>query len=288
MTLRPTAPIIATPMVVDFHFHPISLRHRLRPELVALIRSRNPQWERRFARPLDQGELLAFLDEQGVDRAVILAERCPEVTGVVDNEYVAELCRGCPRLVPFCSVHPLLEPHPARALERLAEAGFRGLKLWPSYQHFFPNDPRVYPLYEVAQERGLVVMFHFGTALLPRSKLKYCDPLCLDEVARDFPEMDIVLAHAGRGFWHEEAFVLCRIHPRVYLEVSGLPPRRLPELFPRLEAVADRVLFGSDYPTVASIRGLVEEVRRLPLPPSVREAMLGGNALRLLGMEDQV
>ncbi len=228
------------------------------------------------------------LDECGVDYAVVLAEQSPITTGITSNEYVAEFCRGSQRLIPFCNINPYLTNQPARELERLVtQEGFRGLKLYPTYQHFYPNEAMLYPLYAVAQALQIPVMFHTGSSVFRGAKLRYGDPLALDEVAVDFPALTIVMAHSGRGFWYERAFFLARLHEKVYMEIAGLPPTRLLEYFPEFERNADKILFGSDWPGMPYIKRNIEMIRALPLQERTKEKILGENAARLLGITQE-
>jgi hypothetical protein len=268
--------------IIDFHFHPISSANDFLSQPMELLKKRNPDWVKRFPRIPASKEILSFLDSQEIDCAVLLAERIPGVTGMVSNEYVAQLCKGEPRLIPFCSINPSLDTHLEVMLERLVDQGFKGLKLWPSYQHFYPNQPHLYPLYAAAQRLNVPILFHIGTSIFEGTKLKYCDPIYLDEVAVDFPRLNLVMAHAGRGFWYEKAFILARLHKNIYLEISGLPPRKLLTYFPQLEKIGSKIIFGSDYPDVASIKANVEQIKALPLDPSIIEGILGLHANRLL------
>ncbi len=227
------------------------------------------------------------LDACGVDYAVVLAEESPVTTGMTTNEYVRDFCRGSQRLIPFCNVNPHLDARPAQELERLVtREGFRGLKLYPTYQHFYPNDPALYPLYAVAQSLKIPVMAHTGSSVFRGAKLKYGDPLAFDDVAVDFPNLVIVMAHSGRGFWYDRAFFLSRLHENVYMEIAGLPPQRLLDYFPEFERNADKIIFGSDWPGMPYIRRNIEAFRQLPLQDSTKEKVLGGNAARVLGIRD--
>lgn len=235
-------------------------------------------------RPIEPAALGRLFRDQGVDRAVVLAETTPLTTGVSGNEFVGEFCADAPELVPFCSPNPYLDRDIARSVARLVERyGFRGVKIYPSYLPISPDDARLYPLYGFAQEADLPVMFHTGVSMFPGSRLRYANPLLLDEVAVDFPRLRIVLAHGGRDLWFDEAFTLTRMHEHVYLEVSGLAPHRLLDHFPRLDTIPGKVVFGSDFPVVRDLAGNVAALRRLPLPDGFAEDMLGGAALRLLG-----
>ena len=133
------------------------------------------------------------------------------------------------------------------------DLGFRGLKLYPTYNYFYPNDPVLYPVYAKAEELGIPVAWHTGTSAFPASRLKYGDPIHIDDVAADFPRLTAVITHSGRPIWYDTAYTLARMRENVYMEVSGLPPKRLLTYFPDLERVSDKVLFGSGWPSVPTI-----------------------------------
>ncbi len=273
-------------MIVDFHTHmaPSDQTTSHVVEWTASVAGAHVR-ERMEEQRTPEGAL-RILDEAGVDYAVVLAELHPKVTGITTNEYVAEYCSASPRLIPFACLNPHLTANPARDLRRYVEQlGMRGLKLSPSYGHFYPSEPTLYPAYEYAQAAGIPLLVHTGTSVFPGSKLKYADPLWLDEVAVDFPDLVIVQAHAGRGFWYDRAFTLARYHPNVYMDFAGLPPQNLLEYFPRLEMLADKALFGTDYPGVPSLRGNIDAVRSLPLQGEAIAKILGLNAAKLLQLE---
>lgn len=269
--------------VVDFHIH-MAYYHSYTPGFVEfLMRQRGETPEEMVAKYGTPEKLLAFLDGSGVDFAVLLAEMSPITTGVIDSDYVAAFCRGSRRLIPFASVNPRTAPDPVKELRRAVTVlGCRGLKLYPTYQMFYPNDPMLYPLYAACRELGIPVMLHTGSSVFPGSRLKYADPLFLDDVAVDFPDLTIVMAHCGRPFWYDRAFALARLHPNVYLDVGGLPPQKLPIYFPEFERLADKWLFGSDWPGVPDIRKNIETIRGLPWSEATKQKLLYENAARLL------
>ena len=156
-------------------------------------------------------DFCAMLAEQGVDYAVILAEDTPAVTGVADNQMVADFCKGHPQLLPFCTFDPLKERDMQGQLRQLAAEGFRGVKLYPTYNFFYPNAPMMYPLYETAQELGLPVMFHTGLSVFKGSRLKYGNPVFYDDIAVDFPELKIIMCHGGRDCWYQEAVTVATL-----------------------------------------------------------------------------
>lgn len=271
--------------VVDFHIHPV-VEGSANPWIVEWMReSYGPGLEEHMAAFADPDNLAAFLRSAGVDYACILAEDSPATTGVTSNEDVARICAGRPQFIPFATLNPYTTNRPSRELRRLVETyGFRGVKLYPTYQFFYPNDREIYPIYAVAEELGLPVMFHTGSSVFRGSRIKYGDPLYLDDVAVDFPDLPLIMAHSGRGFWYDRAFFLARLHANIYMEVSGLPPKRLLEHFPELERISDKVIFGSDWPGVLNVPGNIQAVRELPLAEEAKEKILGGNAARLLGL----
>jgi predicted TIM-barrel fold metal-dependent hydrolase len=227
--------------------------------------------------------LLEMLHDNGVDGAVVITEMSPITTGVISNEAVAEFCDGWEELIPFANINPFMVSNPAQELERcVSKMGFKGLKLYPTYQGFYPNDSMIYPLYAKAQELGIPVMIHTGSSVFSGARLKYGDPLWVGDVAVDFPELPLIQVHSGRGFWYSRAFFLSRMHRNVYMEIAGLPPHKLSEYFPELEKNADRIIFGSDWPGVRSIKDNIEAIRALPLDEETKAAILGGNAARVL------
>lgn len=270
-------------MVIDFHTH-LPHYETYTASYTDLLRAEwgdRAEWvPQHYALPEN---FLQLMDESGVDYAVVMAELAPITTGVCTNEDVAAFCARSPRLLPYASVNPYLTSQPAQELRRLVrDHGFRGLKLYPTYQYFYPNEPMLYPLYATAQELGIPVSVHLGSSVFKGSRIKYGDPISLDDVAVDFPGLPLLMCHCGRPFWYDQAFGLARLHPNLYMEISGLPPHKLLTYFPELERVADKVIFGSDWPGISSMAGNVEAIRSLALSDATKSKILGGNAARLL------
>lgn len=263
---------------------------QLKPSVLETMRREAPQYDR-IARTMDDPRaLLEYLDSVGVERACLITCVAPEVNGLTEsvNDAVASFAREDPkRLIPFGSVHPRRSKNAARDVERLAsKLEIRGLKIHPPHQLFAANAyadgklPALRAIYRTAERLGLPVMVHTGTSIFPGARSRYGDPMALDDVAQDFPDLTILMAHGGRPLWTDAAFFLLRRHPNLYLDISSIPPRRLLEWFPRLPEVGDRILFGSDWPGpgVPGIREEIDAVRALPLPNDLKEALLVGNA----------
>ena len=200
---------------------------------------------------------LDYLDRCGVDRAVLVNYVAPQIVGYTEkaNDFVAEYCRADPeRLIAVGSVLPT-HPRPGEEVERLhRELGIRALKIHPPHQGFAPNAyvdgglPGLREIYAAAERLALPVIVHTGTSVFPGARNRGADPLLVEDVALDFPGLTVVLAHGGRPLWMRSAVFLARRFPNVFLEVSSVPPPKLLEYFPELPRMADRVLFGSDWP----------------------------------------
>lgn len=280
---------MATP-IIDFHLHLIHY-DKYTPSTAQWIQMNQSVSDMqvlidKYSNPV---EFVRFLTENSVDYGVVLAELSPVTTGICTNEYVREFCRNQDKLIPFANINPYLTERGSTAAEcrrLLTEEGFRGIKLYPTYNYFYPNDRLVYPIYAVAEELGVPVMVHTGSSIFKGARLKYGDPLYLDDVAVDFPALKLVMVHSGRGLWYNTAFFLARLHENVYMEVAGLPPQKLLGYFPELERNADKIIFGSDWPGVVSIKANIDIINSLPIKAETKEKILGGNAARLLGISE--
>lgn len=279
--------------VVDAHVH-IQPWSQFRPEALKKMAERRADLDQIRALCDDPAAFLKFLDREGVDRAVLVNYVSPDIIGFTDavNEFIGAYCRGHEdRLVPVGGVHPRLSNDPAGDLERAVERhGIRVMKLHPPHQLFRMNAyrdggdlPGLAKLYETAARLGVPILVHTGTSIFPMARNKYGDPMDLDDVAVDFPDLTIVMAHGGRPLWMDEAMFLLRRHPNVYMDVSGIPPKALLDYFPRLAEVATRSMFGTDWPGpgVPGVRGNVEAFRALPLDEAARAAILSGTADRV-------
>src|SRR5438094_515271 len=218
----------------------------------------------------------------------------PEVMGFTEdvNRFVGEFAKeDRKRLIPFGSVHPKRTKDPKRDVERLAskwEMG--GMKIHPPHQLFAANAyadgkvPALRMIYKTAERLKMPVMVHTGTSVFPGARSKFGDPMALDDVAQDFPDLTILMAHGGRPLWCDTAFYLLRRHRNLHLGISGIPSQRLREWFPRLEEISAKVVFGSDWPApgVPGIREEIEGLRSLALSERTKERILSENAAALV------
>jgi uncharacterized protein len=272
--------------VTDCHVH-INPLWEMRPDAVRMLEHVDPENARYLREPK---AFLEYLDRCGVDRAVLINYVAPEVIGYTEaaNSFVAEYVRADPeRLIAVGGIRPD-HPDPEREVARLKDdLGIRALKLHPPHQLFRPDGyvdgslPGLRTLYDACERHRLPIIFHTGTSVFPRARNRYSDPIFLEDIALDFPDLTLVLAHGGRPIWMETAVFLTRRFPNVWLEISGVPPGRLLDYFPQLPRISEKVLFGSDWPGpgVRDIRANVDAFRALPLPVDAQERILETNAL---------
>ncbi len=227
--------------------------------------------------------------------AVIFAVDCERETGFkrYDNEEMAELAaQHVDVLIPFGSIDPAKGKAGAREARRLVQHfGIKGFKFHPTMQGFYPNDRAAYVLYEAIQEAGVPALFHTGQTGVGAGmrggngmRLKYSNPMFLDDVAADFPDLKIVLAHPSFP-WQEEALSVATHKPNVFIDLSGWSPRYFPPILVRYAntLLREKVLFGSDWPAIAPDRWLAD-FAKLDIKPEVRPLILKENARKLLGI----
>ena len=233
----------------------------------------------------------AYYRERGM-AAVVFTVDWESTSGrpPVPNEEVLEGAKEYPDvLIPFASVDPSRPDAVDRAHRLIAEHDVRGFKFHPNLQAFFPNDKSAYPLYEVIAEAGLPALFHTGHSGIGSGlpggggvRLKYSNPIYVDDVAADFPEMPIILAHPSFP-WQDEAISIAMHKPEVYIDLSGWSPKYFPPQLVRYAntLLKDKVLFGTDYPALTPERWL-KDFDTLDIKPEVRPLILKDNAARLL------
>jgi len=212
------------------------------------------------------------------------------------NEEIAELAnQNSDIMIPFASI----DPHKGRlgareALRLVKDFGVQGFKFHPSVQGFHPDDRMCYPLYEAIQETGKPALFHTGQTGVGsgmrggfRIKLEYSNPMYLDAVAADFPDMPIIMAHPSFP-WQEEALAVCQHKPNVYIDLSGWSPKYFPEILVRYSnsLIKHKVLFGSDFPAITPDRWL-KDFETAGFKDEVKPLILRENAIKLLKLRPE-
>lgn len=274
--------------LIDVHVHPAN-RDGLKPSWDVWVQDFDSPELRALYGPdgrLDPAGFDALLADEGVDVALALAEYSPRVTGTQSIEDMATLAAHNPARIKFAAnLNPHLH-HPVEdELTRQLALGAIALKVHPVHGGFAANDRALYPAYAICQERGIPVVVHCGTSTFPGALNQYADPIRLDDVLRDFGRLEVVLAHGGRGWWYDAAAFLALTNPRVWIELSGLPPSRLPTYYARHNwtRLTRRMIFGTDWPGVPGIAANARAVAKLMPDDETKAAVLAGNAARVYG-----
>ena len=276
--------------VTDLHIH-IQPFEMLKPEVRRTFWHRKDNQAELEAFAADPAKLLRHMDADGIDRVGLIYYVSPDVMGFTSevNEWMMRYAaHDLKRLLPFGSVHPAFTKDAGAETDRVIGMGARALKIHPPHQLFRANAyqhglPSLADVYRRAESAGVPVTIHTGTSVFPGARSRLGDPMDVDDVAIDFPKLTILLAHGGRPLWMEAAFFVVRRHPNVFLEVSGIPPSKLLEYFPRLEEIAAKTVWGTDWPSpgVKSMRQNVDQFLALPLSEPSKRAILHDNSLRV-------
>jgi predicted TIM-barrel fold metal-dependent hydrolase len=275
-------------LITDCHVH-IEPYSMMKPAAAAMMHTKRPNQDEIEEFSRDPNKFLAYLDRAGIDRAVLINYAAPETLGFTSevNEWVVNYCdKDRERLLPCAGVHPRFTKDVVAEMNQLIGQGIRLFKVHPPHQLLYPNDylkgnKGLESIYRIAEANGVPVMIHTGTSVFPGARSKYGDPIYVDDVAVDFPKLTILLAHGGRPLWMDTAFFLVRRHPNVYLDISGIPPKTLLDNFPRLQEIATKTLFGTDWPGpgVPDIKRNLDDFRNLDISEPAKRAILSETAL---------
>jgi uncharacterized protein len=238
---------------------------------------------------VDPARYAAYLEEEGVDVALLMAEHSPRVTGIQPIEDMLPLVEHDPsRFRAIAALNPHLHFPLVAEFERQRALGAVALKLHPVHGGYPPNRNDLYPVYARCEELGFPVVVHCGTSTFPGASNAYADPTLLTDVIRDFPELSLVLAHGGRGWSYDTAAFLALAHEHVWIELSGLPPQRLPSYYERFDLgrLARKFIFGTDWPAIPGLRHNVKRMLDLGLDADVLEGVLWRNAAEVYRLAD--
>jgi len=244
-----------------------------------------------------QQDPLAFRDHlhvHGIARAGLINYVSPQLMGfdASCNDWITAYRDQAPStFFAWGGIHPAYcEDIPREMARLLDELQLDGIKIHPPHQEFAANAyltgelPALREVYAACEARDVPVMIHTGTSVFQGARSRLGDPMHVDDVAVDFPALRIVLAHSGRPLWYEEAFFVARRHPKLFLELSGIPPQQLPARLPRLELLHDRVLWGTDWPS-PGVRDLKRNIATFcaleAYSEDFKRAVLVDNSLRL-------
>jgi len=282
------------PTDIHVHIQPWEMMNSQAFETIRREREDFPLIERLME---DPAALPEWLDEIGLARIGMINYVAPDIMGFTHevNGWAARYRDGAQgRVLAFGGIHPPACDDVGEEMRRIVhEWRLDALKIHPPHQALSPDAystgecPELAAVYEQCQEHGLPVMFHTGTSIFPGARSRLGRALVLDDVAVDFPELRIILAHGGRPLWMEEAFFLVRRHRNVYMDISGVPPKRILDYFPRLEEISHKALFGTDWPSpgVKSLRANLDSFMATDLSAMAKDRITRDNALRLFPID---
>jgi len=288
-------------MIVDCHTHVWKYPEHLSDEFVydASNVSGIPGKQQGKINPIMNVDLDEHWRAMGpVDKAVVVAFKSQHLKVHVPNDYVAQYVRFHPdKLIGFASVDPH-DPDPVAEIEHaVQDLGLKGLKLSPIYQNIHPSDPRMLRIFGKAEKLGLPVLIHQGATFPRRVNLKYAPPILLEDIALQFPDLILVIAHLGHP-WAEDTIVLIRKQPNLYADISALyyrPWQFYHSLVLAMEyGVTHKLIFGSDYPfttpantiqALYDLNNLVEGTRLPKLPKEVLDGIVHRDSLTLLNLK---
>ncbi len=267
----------------DFHLH-VGHYHEWAPAARTLWMETGPYWRKIYAEDglLDIDAFHQVLEVEGVVGGVLLPEYALHTAGVMPVERAIEISQSYPQYIPFGALNPEIHDDPVVEFERQLALGVKGLKIHGVHCQHRVNDQRLYPVYEICRDRNLPLMLHAGTSIFPGTRLRHADPYDYDDVAVDFPSLNLILCHGGRGFWYQLAEFMIVRHESVYIDLSGLPPQNLLHYYPKLAKLSHRFLFGTDFPGVPGVAANAEKIAALDLPKDALDNIFINNARRLL------
>ena len=242
----------------------------------------------------DDGRLLpaafdAYLEAEGVDVALMFCEYSPQTTGMQPIEDLVGFAEANPfRLRFLANLNPHYHEPLVTELDRQLDLGASALKLHPVHARFAPNDAVLWPVYVRCVERNIPVVFHCGTSVFPGAVNRYADPGLIDEVAGAFPDLKIVLAHGGRGWWYDAAAFITLMRDNVWIELGGLPPKKLPQYYRNFDLgrLGRKFIFATDWPGVPGIARNAAAVADLGFDRDTLELIFWRNAFSVYAFGD--
>lgn len=285
--------------VIDIHVH-IMPWHMLNPAAAAAMKATQSDHDFLHELNTNPDKLVAYMDARNIEWLGLINYLSPKVMGYTEatNDFSASFAAHYPhRFIPFGGVDPRLTPDMAGHMDHLlGELRIKAIKIHPPHQLFNVNDYLFNPelktltvVYEKCIEYDVPLMIHTGTSMFQGARNRFADPMPVDDVAVDYPNLKIILAHAGRPLYTDAAFFLLRRHPNVSCDISSIPPRSLLQYFPWLERVADKIMFGSDWPApgVKDIGENIQQFLSLDFSNEVKRKIMRDNAIRIFNLAKQ-
>jgi predicted TIM-barrel fold metal-dependent hydrolase len=236
---------------------------------------------------LDQGRFLKFMDAESIDQAWIVSYHAKDTMGYgrEEAESAWDFCAGTDRLVALGGFDPSHDGEAASALDYLESRGVQVVKIHPVHQCISPLDSRLTEFWAEVAGR-MPVMVHTGPSVFPGACNEFADPALLEPILAKHANLQIILAHGGRPGETLVAQRIMQTYPNAWMDLSGCPPKKIRGYFPELESIAERVLWGTDWPGpgVPSPARNVDAFRALGYGGDIEAGILQKNAGRLLSV----
>jgi uncharacterized protein len=272
--------------VIDAHVH-VPLLSTLKPAWLewANTFSRDHPWRDAYDGDApDPAALAALLVDEGVDHALLFCEYSPRATGIQPIGDNVPIARAYPdRFSLVANVNPHLHFPLLDELQRQLDLGAVALKLHPVHGRFDPGAKELYPVFARCSDLGVPVIVHSGVSSFPGAQTSCGNPELLLDAVDYFGDLQFVFAHGGRGWWYDVAAFMAQTKRNVWLDLAGLPPKKLPEYYQRfdLAKVAQKMIFGTDWPGVPGVARNARAIAALGLPGDILAGVLSGHAAQV-------
>lgn len=267
--------------IIDFHVHAGNFK-LLRDDIQELLTRRPFEPDVNIAEVFSEPEQMeAYLKNKGVFQGVILAECGPGTNYTIDSQMIAEFSEKREIFIPFGSINPNYHNTQSEFWKSL-KLGIKGFKFYPADHNFNALREDMQFVYKMCEKLGLPVMFHTGLTAQKDTEQKFINPLEFQPLAEKYPELILILAHGGKPHWYQEASTLALTFPNVYIDTALIDPLSLTQVFPLLEELSHKIIFGSDWPVVGSYSVLIEKYKEANLPQEIISRIFYKNAQKIL------
>ncbi len=264
----------------DMHVH-VGQFDLLRDDIQALLKKKpfeaDADMPTLFSNPT---HLEKYLRSNGVERAVILAECGPGTNYTIDSAMVSKFAGKNPFFIPFGSINPHYHNIEEEFWKSL-ELGIRGFKLYPADHSFAPSQKEMVEIYKYCEERHLPIMFHTGLTAQRDANEQFINPKDFSFIAKTFPKLNLILAHAGKPHWYDEAIEIIATYPNVYVDTGLVSPEDLKYLCCHASNITNKILFGSDWPVAGSYSQLIQGYLQSGISKEILQKVMFNNANNL-------
>lgn len=280
---------MTTDRIIDFHLH-VGELSRMRADIRELVENMADRRDFDLATLFSSApDLLTYLKGEGITRAVLIADEGPGVAFIPTTEFVADFRDAIDPAGEFFTVLGNINPNRTQDIlakhEEDKKRGIAGYKLYPADHDFHPITDELMAFYKQLEREHKILMFHTGTTGQEDGIDAYGDPMLFKPILDECPDLTVVLAHAGKPLWCAEATGLVRTYPNCYVDTAFMKANKILTYLPDLPEIADKVLFGSDWPVgVDSLSGHIRQIRALGLPQDVLDRLFYRNAAKVLGL----